>query len=30
MSNALVGNLGNDLIRTSMLDYWTADEKAGQ
>ena len=30
MSNALVGNLGNDLIRTSMLDYWTADEKVGQ
>lgn len=30
MSNVLVGNLGNDLIRTSILDYWTADEKAGQ
>ena len=30
MSNTLVGNLGNDLMRTSILDYWTVDEKAGQ
>jgi len=30
MSTTLVGNLGNDLMRTSILDYWPIDEKAGK
>ena len=29
VSSTLVGNLGNDLMQTSALDYWTGDEKAG-
>jgi hypothetical protein len=28
--STLVGNLGNDLIHTSILDYWTAEEKVGK
>jgi hypothetical protein len=29
MSSTLVGNLGNDLMRTSIMDYWSS-EKSGQ
>jgi len=30
MSSTLVGNLGNDLMRISILDHWSVNEKDGK